>query len=492
MNKLKELFSDSVVYGLSSVVARFINYLLVPFYTKFFDPAEYGVVGLIYAAIVFLNVIYTFGMESAYIRYASDNKWKKEKVFVTLQLALFGVATALGAFLYFGAGSLIMPLMSLEGSAGQQLFVMMLAILWLDALSIVPYAHLRIVRKAWLYAIIKLVNVIINVALNLYLVIGLGWGLEAILISNIIASGVSLLMLIVVTLPMYKVAPELAILKTALVFGLPYVPNGIGFAINEVLDRFFLNQMNPDTILAIYGTPYTPEEITGIYNACYKLAIFMLLLVQMFRLAWQPFFMRYAKDDASPKLFAQVFFYFNLVSAAVFMGVGIFVEHIVAIPVPFLDGTIIDSRFWSGLSIVPILLMAYWFQGWFINFSSGIFIREKTIRFPLITFFGALFTIIGNIVLVPILGMTGSAIATLACYAAMSILTLYYANQVFPVKYPLLSVILMMVFGSLIVWIGFTLPFIVVSEVITRIVLFFIGLAVLLVLWFFAAPDRMN
>lgn len=490
MSKLRELFSDSMVYGLSSVVARFINYLLVPFYTKFFDPAEYGVIGLIYAAIVFLNVIYTFGMESSYIRYASDSKWKKEKVFVTLQLALFGVATLLGVILYFGAGPFIMPLMSLEGSAGLHLFGMMLSILWLDALSVVPYAHLRIVRKAWIYAIIKLVNVILNVGLNLYLVIGLGMGLEAILISNIIASATSLLLLIIVTLPMYKTTPEMAVLKTALVFGLPYVPNGIGFAINEVLDRFFLNQMNPDSILAIYGVPYTPEEITGIYNACYKLAIFMLLLVQMFRLAWQPFFMRYAKDDASPELFARVFFYFNLMSAVVFMGVGIFAENIVAIPVPFLDGTIIDSRYWSGLSIVPILLMAYWFQGWFINFSSGIFIREKTIRFPLITFFGALFTISGNILLVPILGMTGSAIATLACYAAMSLLTLYYAKQVYPVKYPFISVILMMVVSSLIVWIGFALPFLIISALFTRVILFVFGLTVLAGIWFYTVPGR--
>jgi O-antigen/teichoic acid export membrane protein len=132
--------------------------------------------------------------------------------------------------------------------------------------------------------------------------------------------------------------------------------------------------------------------------------------------------------------------------------------------------------------------MAYWFQGWFINFSSGIFIREKTIRFPLITFFGALFTIGGNILLVPILGMTGSAIATLACYAAMSLLTLYYAKQVYPVKYPFISVILMMVVSSLIVWIGFALPFLIISALFTRVILFVFGLTVLAGIWFYTVP----
>lgn len=481
MSRIRELFSDSMVYGLSSVVARFINYLLVPFYTKYFDPAEYGVIGLIYAAIIFLNVIYTFGMESSYIRYAKDSGKPESVVFTTLQSALFAVATVLCGILYWGAGPLLMPLMSLDIQGGTALFGMMLAILWLDALCIVPYAHLRIVRRSFVYAFIKIVNVVLNVALNLYLVIGLGWGLEAILISNIIASASSLLLLLLFTLPLYKAVPDLAILKTALVFGLPYVPNGIGFAINEVLDRFFLNRMSPDDILAIYGHPFSPEEITGIYNACYKLAIFMLLMVQMFRLAWQPFFMRYAKDATSPKLFARIFWYFNLACAAVFLVVGLFADYIVAIPVPLLDGTIIDQRYWMGLNIVPFLLMAYWFQGWFVNFSAGIFIREKTIRFPLITLVGSAFTITLNILLVPVLGMAGSAIATLICYGAMSLLTLHYAQKVFPVQYPLASVILMMAVCSLIVWMGNDISFGSVDIIAVRTLLLLAGFIFLLI-----------
>ena len=194
MSRIKELFSDSLVYGLSSVVARFINYLLVPFYTFYFEPAEYGIIGLIYAAIVFLNVVFQFGMESAYIRYASDDKQAPEKVFVTLQLALLGVATGLGALLYWGASPFVLPLMSLGFEGGRELCGMMLVILWLDALGIVPFAHLRIVRKSFTYALIKLANVIIKVGLNIYLVAFLGYGLEALLISNIVASGITLLL----------------------------------------------------------------------------------------------------------------------------------------------------------------------------------------------------------------------------------------------------------------------------------------------------------
>ncbi len=481
--RIRELFSDSLVYGLSSVVARFINYLLVPFYTMYFNPAEYGIIGLIYAAIVFLNVIYTFGMESAYIRYAKDSEAASRKVFVTVQLALLGVATFLGLFLYWAGSPVLLPLMSIDLDGGISLFGMMLIILWLDALGIVPFAHLRIVRKSLTYAVIKLLNVIINVGLNLYLVIGLGWGIEAILISNIIASAAALLMLMAVTRPLYQAAPDLAVLKTALIFGLPYVPNGIGFAINEVMDRFFLVRLSPEQTEAIYGTTYSGDEITGIYNACYKLAVFMLLTVQMFRLAWQPFFMRYAKDRESPELFARVFLYFNLACAGVFLTIGLYVEQIAAINVPLLNGTIIDSRYWLGLHIVPVLLLAYWFQGWFVNFSAGIFIKEKTIKFPQITLYGAVLTISGNLLLVPVLGMMGSALATLGCYALMSMFAWYYSGKVYPVNYPIKSVIFIMVWACLLVTAGFTMPVVFISEQFSRFLLLLIGFAGIGAVW---------
>lgn len=481
VSRIKKLFSDSVVYGLSSVVARFINYLLVPFYTMYFNPAEYGIVGLVYAAIMFLGVLYSFGMESAYIRYAKGSGTDDKKVFVTLQLSLLGVATALGLLLYFAAKPLLLPLMSLDFEGGAQLFVLMLSILWLDSLTIVPYAHLRIVRQSWVYAIIKLVNVIINVSLNLYLVIVLGWGIEAIFISNIIASGAAVVMLMIACRTMYAGKPEFAILKTALIFGLPYVPNGIGFAINEVIDRFFLVRMDEATIEAIYGHPYTADEITGIYNACYKIAVFMLLGVQMFRLAWQPFFMRYAEAKDSSALFGSVFFYFNLACGAIFLTVAIFAEEIVALQVPFLGGTLIDSRFWSGLEIVPYLLLAYWFQGWFINFSAGIFIKDQTLKFPRITLYGAAITLAGNIILVPLFGMVGSAIATLLCYGFMSLLAYFYAQKYYPVKYPLKSVILMMISSVIVVNLTGLHTLVPVQELFWKIFLFAAGQLVLLV-----------
>ena len=421
-------------------------------------------------------------MESSYIRYASQSDYKKKDVFTTIQIALAAAATGLGVVLYFAGSPLLTPLLSLDSFPGHDLLGMMLVILWLDTMSIVPYAHLRLVRSAMIYAVIKLVNVIINVGLNLYLIIVLQWGLEAILISNIIASGVSFLMLAVVTSKLYFGRPSSAILYTTLLFGLPYIPNGIGFAINEVIDRFFLNMMDAQTIEAIYGLPYSSEDITGIYNACYKISVFMLLLVQMFRLAWQPFFMRHAKSETAPKLFSQVFFYFNAVSAVLFLIVASFVTEIVSIRIPLLDATIIDSRYWAGLSIVPILLMAYWFQGWFMNFSAGIFIKEKTIWFPKITFWGAGITIVGNLLMVPVLGMMGSALATMLCYGFMCLYTLRLSQSVFQVDYPFKYVILLMSSSLLIVTLTYFLPIVIVSELLTKITLVSAGLLIVVII----------
>ncbi len=433
MSRIKELASDTAVYGLSSVVARFLNYLLVPFYTEFFAPGEYGVISLIYAGIVFLNVLFTFGMESSYIRYASEREGSRN-VFRTIQTLLLGVGTTLAVLMYVAA-DWMMPVMSLT-PADKTIFSVLIGILWFDSLSIVPYAELRLVRKSWTYAGYRLANVGINLVLNIYLVAGLGWGIEAVLWSNLAASSITALGLWFRTWGQLGGTFDAAIVRQVLLFGLPYVPNGLGFAINEVIDRFFINSMSYETIARLYGSEYTADDITGIYNACYKLAIFMLLTVQMFRMAWQPFFMKYAKSDDNTSTFAAVFDWFNIFAATIFLLISLFVVEIAGLKVPFLgDGTLINSRYWAGLSIVPMLLLAYWFQGWFVIFSAGIFIKEKTKLLPGITAVGAVVTLVLNIMLVPVLGMEGAALATLACYAITSGLILYYSHREMKVPY---------------------------------------------------------
>jgi O-antigen/teichoic acid export membrane protein len=441
VQKLKELFSDTLIYGISSVLARFINYLLVPLHTGVFNTAQYGVIGLVYAAIAFLNVIFTFGMESAYLRYA-ENRKEAPSVFRTLQTALLAFASLLCLVLYL-AMPFLMPIMSLTPETSA-IFLLMLGILWFDTLSIVPMAELRLTRRAYLYAALKTLNVVINVALNFYLILSLGWGIEAVFMANLAGASVMSVLVWIATADLLKGSFRKQWMKTAFEFGWPFVPSGIGFVINEMLDRFLLNAMDPENAERLYGADTTPEDVVGIYNACYKLAVFMLLLVQMYRMAWQPFFMRHAKDGDSRELFGQAFIWYNAFSALLFLGVALLKEQIVAIPIPGTGATLIDSAYWSGLDIVPYLLLAYWFHGWYINFSSGVFIREKTRVFYKITLMGAVITIAVNLALIPVFGMTGSAVATMLSYGAMATTLGIYSKRVMEVPYRLPESFMMM------------------------------------------------
>jgi O-antigen/teichoic acid export membrane protein len=286
VKKLRELFSDTLIYGISSVLARFINYLLVPFHTDVFNPAKYGIIGLIYAAIAFLNVLFTFGMESAYLRYA-ENRKEAANIFKTLQLGLLGFASLLCGVLWLAMPALL-PLFNLAPDTSG-IFLLMLGILWFDTLAIVPMAELRLVRRSLLFAVLKTMHVIINIVLNFYLILALDFGIEAVFIANLAASMLMTLLVWGFTARLMKGKWNRKWMKTAFEFGWPFVPSGFGYAINEMLDRFLLNNMDPANAERLYGMGTTPEDIVGIYNACYKMAVFMLLLVQMYRMAWQPF-----------------------------------------------------------------------------------------------------------------------------------------------------------------------------------------------------------
>ncbi|MCH2450641.1 MAG: oligosaccharide flippase family protein [Gracilimonas sp.] len=435
MTKLKELFSDTLIYGISSVLARFIGYLLVPLHTGVFSEDQYGIISLIFAAIALFNVLFTLGMESAYIRYGKDRA-KAKSLFKTLQLFLLG-SSALFIVVVWLAQPVVSPMIGLE--TGNPILWMMLGILFFDTLAIVPFAELRLVRKSISFAFIKTGNVLINLGLNFYLILWLDYGIEAVFISNLAASLLTTIATWIVTIPMFMGEWNRELLTRALIFGLPFVPAGLGHVINELIDRFFLKSMDPQTVEALYGPDYTADDIVGIYSACYKLAVFMLLLVQMFRMAWQPFFMRQSEETSAPETFSQTFSLFNFAAAAIFLSVALFADQIVAVKVPILDFYLVDEKFWGGLGIVPILLLAYWFQGWYVNFSAGIFISETTKRLPQITLIGAAITIVANLVMIPFFGMMGSAMATLLSYAVMAMLIYYYSTNAFEVPYKLVS-----------------------------------------------------
>jgi O-antigen/teichoic acid export membrane protein len=433
LKQLKELFSDTIIYGISSVFARFISYLLVPFYTDVFNADEYGIVSLIYVAIAFLNVVFTYGMESTYFRYAKDRD-KAKDIFKTMQISLF-CTTLLLLGVVWVANPIINPLIGLVEPF--PLLTLMLGILAFDTMAAVPFAELRMGKRPVAFATLKTLNVLINIGLNLYLILGLGLGIEGVLISNLLASIVTASIVWFMTRKFFKGSWDAAFLKKAIRFGLPFVPAGIGYVINEMLDRLFLKSMDADRIISLYGANYTGKDLVGIYSACYKLSVVMLLFVTVFKFAWQPFFMRKSDDEEAPEIFSETFRYFNLGAALIFIFFSLFMPTIVQIQIPFTDATIIGKNYWLGLGIVSPLLLAYWFQGWYINFSAGIFIGEKTKVLAFITLIGSTITIVGNLLFVDRFGMLGSAYTTLASYAVMALIIYFYSKKAFDVPYKL-------------------------------------------------------
>ena len=447
--RIKELVSETAVYGFSHVIARFLNYFLVPFYTDVFAQDEYGVISVLYSSIMFFNILFSFGMESAYLRYGRESNLKHTYSSV---LILVTVSCVFGGTLLYFASPFFEQMFTSEFPNSSELWQYLVAIIVLDAIMAIPLAELRLAQRAWTFSALRLGHVVINVALNFYLILSLNMGIEAILYSNIIASALICFASLLVTISRMTWGFSRISIETALKFGLPYLPAGLGYLVNETIDRFFISGLSAETVSMIYGAGINPLEVTGVYSACYKLSIFMTLGVQMFRMAWQPFFLRYKNESTAPIIFRKVFIYFNISASLVFALISLFRNEIVALNVPILNVPIINEGYWWGLYVVPVLLMANWFQGWYVNFTAGIFITENTKKMPIVTLTGAAATILLLSIFVPRFGMMAAALTTLFTYGLMAVFLWHFSTKFYPVNYPILATSILMLFSFVIVW----------------------------------------
>jgi hypothetical protein len=259
----------------------------------------------------------------------------------------------------------------------ESLFALAALILALDALSVVPMAHLRYRRKALHFAGIRLGNVIVNIAGNLIFVLWLQRGLEGIFIANAIASAFTLVLLLPVFLENLRAAYDTARLRVLLAFGLPFVPAGLYGIVNEMAGRLFLSRLSPADVARLHpGAGWDTLHLTGVFSAAWKLGIFGLLLVQMYRLAWQPFFLRHHGDADAPALFGRVLRALLLFIGSCGLALTLFLDKLVSLPV--LGKPVIAPAFWAGLPIVPGILLAYALQAWFVHFTLGVYIAKKT------------------------------------------------------------------------------------------------------------------
>jgi O-antigen/teichoic acid export membrane protein len=431
--RFRALAKDSLAYGVSSLFSRFLNFLLVPFYTHVLTPGEFGVSNIVFALVAFLNVVYQAGFDSAYLRLAHDannDESARRRLFSTALWSQAGLSL-LFTVPFLMAAPWLGAVFNVPVSYGN-LFTLAAVILALDALSVVPMAHLRFQRKALHFAFIRMGNVIVNIAGNLVFVLWLKRGLEGIFLANVLASLFTLILLAPVFWTNLRAAYDGAWLRILLGFGLPFIPAGLYGIVNEMAGRLFLSRLKPADIARLYpGTNWDVLHLTGIFSASWKLGIFGLLLVQMYRMAWQPFFLRHYQDADAPALFGRIL-------RALLLGIGtaglalmLFLDKIVALRI--FGKSLIAPAFWPGLPIVPGILLAYALQAWFVHFTLGVYIAKRTRALIWINGAGALVTVLASMLLIPRFGLWGAVWAAVACYAVMAVLMTRSSQKMFPI-----------------------------------------------------------
>ncbi|MEE9450140.1 MAG: oligosaccharide flippase family protein [Ignavibacteriaceae bacterium] len=417
--KLKQLTVDTAVYGVSTMVGRFLNFILVPFFTNIFLPSDYGIIQIIYAYVAILNIVYIYGMDSAYLKFAAFKEIGDDKDnFSTPYISVFVASLVLSFFIILSKNSIVHTL----GIPTEYHYLVYIAagLIFLDSNAVIPYLKLRLDRQAKKFSLFKILQICVNIILNLYFILILGMGIEAIVISNLLASLVALILLVPTITRHFRFRFNTKLFKRLFKFGLPFLPAGLSVMVVQVIDVPILEKL-------------TTLETVGVYKANYKLGIFMMLFVNMFQYAWQPFFLHNANEPNVKEMFAKILTYFTITGSIILVVLSLFITDIAKIQIA--GYSLIGSLYWGGLYIVPIILLSYLINGMYVIFSAGIYIEEKSIYVPLVTGIGAVINIGVNFTLIPLLGITGAAIATLASYLVMAVGYYVVTQKFYNIRY---------------------------------------------------------
>lgn len=431
---MKSLAKDTAVYGLSSIIGRFLNWCLVPLYTNVFSQAEYGVVTYLYSLVALLLIILTYGLETGFFRFANHEKYQDPmRVYTTALLSLAGTSTLfLAAVVVF-----LDPLSAALGSSGDPRYVLMLAAtLAIDAFTALPFAYLRYRQKALRFAGIKLLSIFLNIGLNLFFILlcpaiyarhpeWVAWcyapdfGVGYIFLSNLIASGVTLLALIPeIFAARFRFDGE--IWRRMIAYSFPLLVMGLAGIMNQTIDKLIYPALVADTDRAM-------AEL-GIYGANYKIAIVMVMFIQAFRFAYEPFVFAQSRsrgEDAT-KAYVDAMHYFIIFALLIFLGVMFYL--------PVLKYFIAPAYF-SGLAVVPVVMAGELFFGIFYNLSLWYKLTDRTQWGTWLSLLGLAVTLAVNIAFVPRFGYMACAWAAFCCYFTMMTVSYLLGRKYYPVPY---------------------------------------------------------
>jgi O-antigen/teichoic acid export membrane protein len=425
----KELAGQTLIYGLGTIVPRVLNFLLIPLYTYTLVASDLGIFIYLYSYVAFFMVLLTFGMETTYFRFCSLNN-SSSNVF----------NNAFGTLLITSAVFLILVFIfrsSIANAIGYHEYYILLVylafIVFFDVLTAIPLAKLRQDNRAKFFAIIRTSNVFINIALNIFFFvvckdskieflnalyseeIGVGYAF----ISNLVASIFTFIVLLPSILK-FKLSFDKTLVAAMFKYAYPLVIVGFAGMVNEVADKIFLNYLTPVEL--------NPLKQIGIYGANYKLAVLMTIFIQMFKYAAEPFFFKQALNIDAKEIYSKVMTYFVIFCLLIFLVVTLYID---------IFQFAIGKDYRRGLGIVPVILMANLFLGVYYNLSVWYKINNLTLFGALISIIGVLITIVLNVILIPVIGYWGSAIATFVCYGTMVIVSYFVGRRYYPVEYEL-------------------------------------------------------
>ena len=437
MSGFKSLFKQTFIYGLATVLPRMLSFILVPLYTdpEVLSVEEYGRVSFIFAYFVLFNVVLAYGMETAFFRFFNKESNQDEVTSTSAITLIISSFTLLGSAVLFR--NQISSLINIDLKYLNLVFVILL----FDALVIIPFAWLRATARPMRYAIVKILNVAVNLGFNVLFLLYLkdlakdnslfksiyrpDFEISYIFISLVIASGTTLLFVV----PFYakiKFKFNTVLWKKMMRYAMPVLIAGIAYSVNETFDRILLERLLPADIA---------EEQIGMYSACYKLALFMTLFATAFRLGIEPYFFSHSKSENPQKNYATILEYFVAFGSIILLTVVIFAD--------LLKPYIIRSEaYYEAMWIVPFILLANFCLGIYHNLSVWYKITDRTKFGAYISIFGAIVTLVLNYVLIPIIGFKGSAIATLSAYAIMMLLSFYFGRKYYPIPYNLNKIVL--------------------------------------------------
>lgn len=430
MGLYKNLFKQTAIYGLATVIPRMFSFLLVPLYTGLLPKAAYGKLSIIFAGMIFFNVILAYGMETAFFRFYNKESDKKSVV-ETTSVSLFW-----SSILFLFIALLFRNKLAVWSGIDDQYITYTIWILVLDALVIVPFSKLRVNQQPIKYAIIKIGNVAVNLFLNVFFLSYLpeisqsnpdsflssfylaDFQIGYIFVSNIVASLGTFLLLSPNYLSL-KWHFDYKLWKRMMQYGMPIMVAGIAFAINDQFDKILLGYLLP---------PDVADAEVGVYSACYKLGLFMVLYRTAYTLGIEPFFFSHAGNEDAPQTYATITKYFVIFGSFILLSVIVFADVLKVIMIR-------DESYWEAMKVVPLIILANFFLGIYTNLSVWYKLIDKTHIGAYISIVGAIITLALNYLLIPTMSYYGSAIATISAYGSMMCISYYFGNKYYPIPY---------------------------------------------------------